>query len=437
MPTSQTALETTPRPRELAASGLYRIVTGTADNHGAAGEMIAALFPAVSPTLWAASLEEPCYEPAHRLLAKREERVAAHLLIRNQEAAWAGTHLPLAEFVWLGTLPEFRGRGLASLLLQQAESAAAQDGAVLALVKTRQPSFYEGRGYVPCGRVTSYRVRTRELLTRVMASVDLTGKAQTVRPWRQVEASALVRLHETNTLAAMGPLRRSEAYWRWLAVRQAFEQLYVASDGPNRQGVEAACTSIVGYLATRRDRVLELIVAPKRLGLAWQLLQRACADALESGYEDLHLCLPLELRMPPWPALQAVAALAQPLAEDVWLAKVLRGEPILQALGPQLFERARASGLELPVELGLALPGQSWQLVISKKGLRILPDKLGRSNLRLGWPELARTLLGSWDVAAACGANQVTASTRAAKAAAAALFPRCPLWRPPLDDYEA
>ena len=97
-------------------------------------------------------LDEPTYEPSDRLLVKHGDRVAAHLRLIGRDMQFGAATLPISYVADLAILPEFRGRGYASALLDAAERRMRQEGALLGLLRTSEPDFYRRRGWVVCGR---------------------------------------------------------------------------------------------------------------------------------------------------------------------------------------------------------------------------------------------------------------------------------------------
>ena len=60
-----------------------------------------------------------------------------------------------------------------------------------------------------------------------------------------------MRVYNQNLPGSYGPLERTRAYWQWLLERRAFDQLYVALDGPNLWDLDESTTQIVGYAAIK------------------------------------------------------------------------------------------------------------------------------------------------------------------------------------------
>ncbi len=119
--------------------------------------------------------------------------------------------------------------------------------------------------------------------------------------------------------------------------------------------------------------------------------------------------------------------------------RVVNYEGFLKAIGPELTNRVKDSGAELPVELGLTIGEDRWLVhaasAVSK--YRIEADKLGRRHLSLSHPSAARLLLGHYGIDEAMERDGVEASTATAVEAARALFGERPVWRSPLDSATA
>ncbi len=60
-----------------------------------------------------------------------------------------------------------------------------------------------------------------------------------------------MRVYNQNLPGNYGPLERTRPYWQWLLQRRAFDQLYVALDGPNLWDLDESTTQ---SSATRRSR---------------------------------------------------------------------------------------------------------------------------------------------------------------------------------------
>ena len=240
---------------------------------------------------------------------------------------------------------------------------------------------------------------------------------------------ALVRLYEENAAAINGAYRREEATWRWLITRSAFDQIFVAIDGPSRLELTEYSERIAGYAIIKDDRVVELMVDPQRPIVAAQLLQRACSEAIEHDHHQISVAAPCGAPL---------RSLLPPAGEagEVLLARLLDPIAFLRRVRGELHRRADVAELPRPAELGIALDGEKLRLVLSRRSVKIARGGLGRSYLRCGVPQLTRLLLGAADVERDIAGGRLEASTRVAQDIATALFPAQPLWRPPLDDLD-
>ncbi len=101
-----------------------------------------------------------------------------------------------------------------------------------------------------------------------------------------------MRIYRQNTQGGYGPLERTEAYWRWLVGRKAYDSLFVALDGPDKLELEESIAPIVGYAVLRQERVVELFAAPNHPTASQQLLARACSDTIEHDRQELFVHAP-------------------------------------------------------------------------------------------------------------------------------------------------
>src|SRR5262249_4663807 len=170
----------------------------------------------------------------------------------------------------------------ATKLLAAAEKKIAADGAVLGLVRTKIPRFFHRSGWALCGRHNISHAKARDVLGWLHQDQTLRQhRPLNIRLWRHVEMPALMRIYRQNLQGGYGALERSEAYWRWLIGRRAYDQLLIALDGPDKLELEETTAPIVGYAVLRQERIVELLTAPGHPTANWQLLARSCADAIE------------------------------------------------------------------------------------------------------------------------------------------------------------
>jgi hypothetical protein len=243
-----------------------------------------------------------------------------------------------------------------------------------------------------------------------------------------------MRLYAAAALQSTGWFVRTEAYWRWLISRKEFDQIFVAIEGPDRLDADGSGTRIVGYAVTREDRILELFVDPAYPAASAHLLARACGEAIERD-----MCA-VTLHAAPHDPLHELFRTARGVQHhheahqgEVFMARLLDPYGLLRRLCPLLFRRAEERSLPRPGELGLRVEGSKYRLAVSRRAVKAAGDRIGRSYLSLNVAEFTRLVLGHVDPEEALASGRLEASTRVAVQTAQALFPRLPMWRPPLD----
>jgi len=434
------AMDQSVRASAGTSGGWLPVVSATPADYPAIHHFLAAVFQGPSPREFKASLEDPFSKPHDRLLVRRGTRIMAHVHLTRRVMQFGRLQIPAAGVAWLGSLPEFRGRGFGGRLLAAAEKEMASDGALVGLLRTKIPYFFRRTGWALCGRNSRSQAGARavisELLTQgLLRRYHRRRRRLNIRPWRRVELAALVRIYNQNLAGTFGPFQRTEAYWRWLIRRRAYDQIYVALDGPDLLELEEINAPIVGYAVTQGERIVELLTAPDCRAAAAQLLGRACGDAIERD------CHRVTLEALPGHRLHRLFQQGggrkhhhEPDRGEVLMAKLLDPVGLLLRLSAELHDRSQVAGLPTPIELGLLIDGKKYRLMIRREEVKVARGKVGRSYLRLNVADFTRLLLGHLDWQQALSSGRLEASTGLALEAGRALFPRLPLWRPPLDD---
>ena len=426
------------------------VVHSGVGDHSLSHELLLSVFHGPSDAEFHAQLEAPFYEPTDRLLVKQGGRPIAHLRLDPRTVQFGSLRLETTLVADLAALPEYRGRGCGEALLAAAERQIVAGGGQLALLRTKIPEFYARHGWTICGRHSYSTARPRDILSYLSATESprsnhlLEGVWQhrleplTIRLWRHVEQSALMRLYDAATAGTFGPLVRSDAYWRWLLSRRGYDRIYVALEGTPKIELDDTQAPIVGYAAMKEGRIVELVTDPRRSDAAHQLVARACGDAIERDYHSLRL------EGPPGDPLHRVFELAggrhhhqESRNDHVFMVKLFDPLACIDLLRPQLFARAKDAELSRPCELGLLLGDERYCLIVGRRSVKLEAGKLGRSYLTCSKAQLTQLLLGHADLRSAVAAGQLAASTRVAAEIAMALFPRLPVWYPPWDDLPA
>lgn len=415
-----------------------QVTQARSGDHPDIHQLLLAIFQGPSRDEFHAVQDDPCYEPSHRLLVKRDQRIVSHVHLTPRTMLFGGEKLPTVTLGWLGTLPEHRGQGHASQLLLHAERSMRASGAALGLLRTTIPHFFHRHGWAVCGRHSCSRVRARTLLARQSAASSQTRLPLNIRLWRHVELPSLLRIYGQNTASAFGPQERSEPYWRWLISRKAFDHIIVAIHGRDRMDLVDTHAPLVGYAVVRQERVLELYASPGYPSTAEQLLARACRDLIERDRQNVIL------DAPPADPLHGLIVEAGGIYNrrevdegEVQMVKLLDSARLIEALQPQLAARAAAAALPLPAELGFLVDGRRKLLTLTPQSARLIDSRLGRSYVSLNASEFARLLLGHGDMREAIDRGRIFASTQTAIETARILFPPLPFWRPVWDELPA
>ena len=439
------------------------VIRGTLADHAALGNFLAEIFGNRYPAEFHASLENPLYAPSDRLLLRRMGRVIAHVHLTRRIMQFGSHSFPVAGLQGLATAANCRQQGLGTHLLLAAERQMAMSGALVGLLWTRIPHFFRRTGWALCRGSPGCTASPHSVLARLLEQgrgLRRTGRIQ-VRPWRRWEEDAIARVYREGLSGSYGLLERSRPYWHWLLERRAYDQFYVALDGPDLWDFKESSTRVVGYAAIKCGRIVEIATAPERRKAAMELLARACGDAIEHDQRWLSLHAPAGSPLLTYfrdePESLASSTPESALQEQVrvgsftgarkvfdtsfentefCMARLLDPLGLLNVLCGALVKRAADAALDRPLELGLLVDGRRYQIEIAGRG-RARADTLGRSYLRLNVADFTRMVLGQLDWDQALGDGRIVPSTELARDAARVLFPPLPFWRPLLDDLAA
>jgi predicted N-acetyltransferase YhbS len=408
----------------------------TSSDHVALGTFLAEIFGSGYPCEYQASLDDPSYRPEHRLLLRRMGRIIAHAQVARRIMQFGPLSLPVAGLHGLAVSAASRGQGLGTHLLLAAERQMARSGAIIGLLRTRVPYFFRRTGWALCGGSAGCSASPHAVLARLMdqgLGLQRTAQIQ-VRPWRRWEEDAVARVYRQNLPGSYGMLERSRAHWHWLLERRAYDQFYVALDGPDLWDLKESSTRIVGYAAIKGDRIVELVAIRERRKATMELLARACGDAIEQDHRRIALHVPAGS-----PSLACFRGAAESWLDgtcegpEYCMARLLDPVGLLRLMCGLFAERAEEAGLSRPLELGLLVDGLKFQLEIAGSA-KVSAGAMGRSYLRLNVADFTRLVLGQLDWDQALEEGRVVPSTGLARDAGRILFPRLPFWRPMLDD---
>lgn len=421
------------------------IVSARPGDYPSTLQFLTSIFRGPSPAEFRASVEDPAHEPGDRLLLKRGHDVLGHVLVTHRSIRLGRSVVSAATLQRLATDPELRGQGFGVLLLRRAERHMIDEGHALGLLATTRPDFFARFGWAACGRRNQYSANVCKILS-VLAAKGLYPKIRKpldIRPLRRMEVSDVAEIYRVNVAEHHGPLERSEAYWQWLVNRGAYDEFLVAIDRRNARRSSDRDAVIVGYAVLRGDRMVELFTLPGHHKAGIQLLSRACGEAIERGVDTLRVELAPRHRLTRVLKAAGAELPSKSRCNEVLMAKVLCPERMLRWLGSEFVNRVATAGLPFPLDFGLAVEGQKYQVSIDShtsgngnapRTVEVATGSMGRSYLRTQPARLAELLLGQVDWNSP---GSIELSTKLAEQAAAVLFPRRLLWRPPFDDLPA
>lgn len=372
-----------------------------------------------------ATLSDPAYRPEQRLLVKVDGRIASHVHLTDRQVRLPGEVVKLQGVMWVGTLPEYRGRGYAQNLIRVASERARKQGVLLLTATTSMPEFYRPLGWGVCGRHGIGLIASRSLPTGGEGAQEARGPSWQVRPWRQVELGDLMRLYEKQFAATPGSIVRGEDYWRWMVNRRIQHVIWIACLGDK----------VHGYAFVKDHKVLEVAVDPQTPDALAALFGRIRSEALERAYPEVILHAP-----PDHPAMDQLRACGGKLIHreewegDVNMYHAPDPGKLLALMLPDIARRAKQSGADVPLDLGLSIGDQRWLIHIGAgKSSRLEPGKLGRRHLTLSGGSFVRLVLGHSSIEHLIADDKVAASSATALESARLLFPPRILWRSPLD----
>ena len=400
-------------------------------DHDEVGQVLINSFRTLDRERFYNSLLDPDYKPEHRLLARISGRLASHVLMARRSIRIDQLELPISGLVWLGTVPEFRGRGLAEQLIKQAvkRSDAAKIG--LLGLTTRTPDNYEKIGWVKVGLSRPLAVSSRNLPTEDIMQQEASRGGWTVRPWRQVELSDLMRIYDRQLADThIASVVRSESYWRWIVGMRMAHVIWVACRGDQ----------VKGYAFVKDHHVLEIAADLDCPEAFKMLLGRIRAESLERAYPEILLDVPSDHpvvnHLSDWPgAGRSMTSSSSTLPPNCLMMKVANISLLLNQLAPELDRRARAAGMNSG-ELGLSVGSNRWTLRWDAENpLSVESGRSGRKSITVTERGLVLLVMGQESIETLVLSGFAHFQHSSAAAACELLFPRRSLWRSVLDRF--
>lgn len=416
------------------------IVPAESSDHVGVYCFLNSLFGEPTQAEFRASIEDPNYQPADRLLVKKGLRIVAHAQVLNRACRLGRLRVPAAQLDGLATDPRLQGQGLGMRLLRAAESRMIRNGALVGWAPARAPRLFSRLGWADFGRHRWSCSDAHRLLGTLMEQGFRLPSRRArlhVRPWLLWEVGSLARLYSQGMDGLIGPFQRSEAYWQWLVRRHAFEQLYVAIEGPELIDLDERKAPVVGYAATKGEQILELVTPHAKKGVADLLLARVCHDAVESGRRSVVLHAPEAeplhevFRKSGEPGRDCVPHCAEGI-----VARVLRPHALMRLMKHVLQERAVKAGLPPAWELGFRVGRKRYLISLADSQVTIAAGKKAKHTVELSRADFTRMLLGRIHWNRALAEARVVPEGSEAAHLARSLFPTLPFWKPPLDDLK-
>ena len=432
--------EPTPLIRERTCAKRIRtpIVPATTADHPAIHYFLEAVFDRNWAAEFRAACDDPNYRPGDRLLLRRGPRMLGHARISRRTMQFDCCRVPACGLHELCIIPSLRRQGYGAYLLAAAERAMSEAGAQVGWLRTSAPHFFRRSGWALCGRHNYSRADARSLLAQLWQRgvPQRRGRVWHIRPWRQWETGSLARIYQQNLFGAFGWTVRDSEYWNWLLNRPAFDEIYVAIEGPDQLELGERNTRLIGYSVVRGARIIELLTSPDRPRAALELLARIATDALEHDRSDITFHAPAE--HPLHGVFLDAGGLHQHVQADrgeVHMARVLDPVRLMQSMAELFRRRVERTRVGSPVELGFFVEGRKYLLEVNGDSVQASAHRLGRSYLAMNVADFTRLLLGQLDWDWALRDQRIECSTALAQQLGRVLFPTVPLYRPVWDEW--
>jgi N-acetylglutamate synthase-like GNAT family acetyltransferase len=468
-------------------SGGAKVVSGNVGDH----PLIAALLTQVALTERTEDFQSrndaPSYSPADRLLVKRDGQLIGHVHLARSIGWFQGERCPLVKLNDFVMLPEYHritvdGADYAAALLQVAESTAANEGALLAVQHTDQPEWFQQHGWSRCRAQGHTRANTRAILSHLNAQQSLRRQrleknrpAIEIRSWRHVELDCLRRIYQPSITRMWGALHRSEETWQWLVGRKAHDQILLAINRPARiakpwsqerpmsldldspeevalntktydpeqnplGGTTGICKpqEAIGYAVLRDSCIVEMFTLPGFSSARVPLIARACRDAIDRDHHFVELHTPVVDPMHELLVTAGGSWLRSANAGGAWMFKLLAPDKWLERIYPVLKQRVLEEGLARPLEIALDVGMQTYQLVLSRRSIRLQPEPPSPNESSSGrvacdWLAFQDLLTSNLMVSAAIAQGRMKTAAPETSQALASLFPFQLFWQSPFE----
>lgn len=374
---------------------------------------------------------DPHLSPENKLVVRYKGQVVSCLSL-SEHVGWVGdAQIRMAGVAGVATLPEFRRRGYATLLLDHAIDVLRKRGLMLAMLLPADAPYYGRRGWVRVGMAQKCRLLRRDL--------PMYPVSKGLRVALPRDAALLARAMPQFARGHSLRLQRTVLEWRRLLERPLFCYLYF--DAANRlQGwlcyVEQCGTVLLGG-QKEQPPVLQI----RELYARTKEAQEAFVGHLarQKAFEQVEfLATPTDLQE---------SGLEPYVLEREWvpncMVRLLQMEGFLKALWA--FKTEIPKGMHIPLAfsmkdifppvaqeqlLVLFLPSEAKVSSTSSLTFSSAPHRL--EGFAQGWAEV---LVGALDGEEACRSGKLQASSAEAQEMAKRLFPKREPCLLPLDHF--
>ena len=421
-----------------------RVVAGNVGDHPIVLKLLMQIYQCSLAEDFQSRLDEPSYEPCDRLLLTRADQLVGQVQVSKQIGWFQQQRCPLAKLLDFVSLPEFRPIGYEQALLETAEATALQDGAILGLVRTDRPEWFEQQGWSCCRGQGHTRANTRAILSHFDAQRANARRKHTsieVRSWRHFELDSLRSVYHQLSTNMWGTLQRSEASWQWLVGRKAQDQILIAVQKPRGRpgsqplGSHAGDDSqVVGYAVVRDSCIVEMMTLPGHSSTRPMLVARACRDAIDRGHHFVSLHTPATDPLHELLVTADGSWLADNAATSgVWMFKLLDPERWIERLYPILHQRAREAGIGGAQEFYLSLGQAGYRLTLTRRSSRLEPVSVQQPDIRCDWLTFQDLLASNLTFPKAIADDRLQVKDPSLWRTLAALFPPKLFWQSPFE----
>ncbi len=319
-------------------------------NHGDTQEMAATFLHSLTA--------DTVYNPENTRIALVDGQVVSVMQVADRQMLISGVPVRMGVLLWVGTHPEYCGRGAGSLLLWDTRAYLRAQGYPLSLIFGAEAEpFYERAGW----RSFAHLYKNRLTLPNAFDLPDFGGELRAADLERDLPAIYAVRAEYNRN--ATGPACFAQDLWREYAGLALFNYpLFYVAERAGR---------VVAYLRNGYSRaIVEAGMLPDAKEALHALVLFACRETRRSGQVKMEA---LEL-----PALHhrllhsGLTLQREPVKGQLY--RVMRLDLLLAGLLPQMQARWQAAGLAWNGCLRVESEAGSAALQIDPGGLRLADE---------------------------------------------------------------